>query len=295
MIYVYCRCGVRLEAPDEQAGKRAKCPQCGAALTVPGVKPAPTGTQAAPAQPARANPKPSKSRKCSQCGAVIPVLTFSCDYCGAPLPRDDQNAPPVANSTTVEYRPRGMVDGIQGALGKFTKSLDPYRHLREECQQVPDSPEALVSFFSKHIGGLDDFHDQVSALHSQACQGALTKLRVFAGNDARLAATVASLEQQLVATQRRKRLKSYAVFGGVAGAVLLLLLIASIGMFITGRGEDAALNDIQTMVREGRFDEARVRAGSLDGSDAINRALEAIDKAEKNRHGGKGTGLDDPR
>jgi hypothetical protein len=34
-ISVFCQCGAKLNAPDSAAGKRVKCPKCGAALTVP--------------------------------------------------------------------------------------------------------------------------------------------------------------------------------------------------------------------------------------------------------------------
>lgn len=34
-IQLTCDCGKRLKAPDELAGKKAKCPSCGRAITVP--------------------------------------------------------------------------------------------------------------------------------------------------------------------------------------------------------------------------------------------------------------------
>lgn len=35
MITVTCKCGKRLTAPDSAAGRRAKCPACGAGLMIP--------------------------------------------------------------------------------------------------------------------------------------------------------------------------------------------------------------------------------------------------------------------
>jgi hypothetical protein len=36
-----CECGRQFRVREEQAGRRAKCPNCGRQLTVPGLAPAP--------------------------------------------------------------------------------------------------------------------------------------------------------------------------------------------------------------------------------------------------------------
>lgn len=63
-----CGCGKAFRVPDEHAGKRTKCPACGAALTVP-APPASAEDDAfrlleaaeAPERPARAAPPPAPS------------------------------------------------------------------------------------------------------------------------------------------------------------------------------------------------------------------------------------------
>jgi hypothetical protein len=273
MIRVGCRCGMQFEVGDEFAGRRGSCPRCGGPLIIGQAGQrigAPLGTQLAP------GPKTKRARECPQCGAVVPSLTFSCAYCGAPVPREEPDSPPNVRASVVEERPRGV-------LGKLTQSMDPLRHLRDECQDVPDSPEELVTFFSRHIGGLDDFQIPISALHAQACEGALTKLRAFARHDAPLSATVADLERQLLAKQRQRRRRRYALFVGAPAAFFLLLVIIAIAGVIGTSHNSAIRSDIQRMVKEGRFDEARIRAEAISGTDEIKRTLESIDKAERAR------------
>ena len=49
MVEVTCQCGTRLRLGDEWAGRRGKCPRCGAALQLPAL--AVTGSSRSPALP----------------------------------------------------------------------------------------------------------------------------------------------------------------------------------------------------------------------------------------------------
>ena len=46
-IVIACQCGKKLQAKDELAGKRVKCPQCGQPLTVPAPGDMPTRSRKA--------------------------------------------------------------------------------------------------------------------------------------------------------------------------------------------------------------------------------------------------------
>ena len=119
-IKVECpACGKRLSAPDSAAGKRAKCPTCGAVVVVPepvydaeevsedqGLeeKPAPLPPSGvgdlldeadeyalAPTLPPPAAPRPAARtpsgagdgrRPCPMCGEMIPVGAGVCRFCG---------------------------------------------------------------------------------------------------------------------------------------------------------------------------------------------------------------------
>jgi hypothetical protein len=57
-------CGNSLKAPADQAGRRAKCPKCGASITIAGAKreaPPPESKPAAPAKQSSTDPSPPKS------------------------------------------------------------------------------------------------------------------------------------------------------------------------------------------------------------------------------------------
>jgi GYF domain 2/TIR domain len=50
------------------------------------------------------------------------------------------------------------------------------KSLREDVHRVPDSPDELIAYFAKHVGGVPDM--ATGDLHAQACEAALTKLRL---------------------------------------------------------------------------------------------------------------------
>ncbi len=66
-ITVTCKCGKRFRVRDEHAGKRGKCPSCGAAVTIPAA-----GAEAPPADgrpcPGCARPLASEAVLCVNCG-----------------------------------------------------------------------------------------------------------------------------------------------------------------------------------------------------------------------------------
>jgi hypothetical protein len=83
-------CGKRIKAPDNLAGKRARCPQCQTAVEVPGGGIPPAPIQAAP-QPAGSpfhfdepDPQadPDARRPCPACGEPILVSAIKCRFCG---------------------------------------------------------------------------------------------------------------------------------------------------------------------------------------------------------------------
>lgn len=81
-IFVSCQCGKKFRARDEHAGKRVKCPNCAAALTIPSP---PSAARAIPAQP---RPSPPQGLECAVCGATLEATEVTahgsrviCDAC----------------------------------------------------------------------------------------------------------------------------------------------------------------------------------------------------------------------
>lgn len=84
MIKIACsNCGKKLEAPDESAGKRGKCPGCSAVLTV--AAGAPMEECPAGAGIAAVSGGAEEVRKCPGCGAAYPLSTVICTSCGINL------------------------------------------------------------------------------------------------------------------------------------------------------------------------------------------------------------------
>src|SRR5262249_58294093 len=83
-------CGKKIKAPDENAGKKARCPYCKSVIFVPeGVYDAEEGTapgavesdgygvQEAPAPP----PPPEDRQPCPMCGEMVLADAVNCRYC----------------------------------------------------------------------------------------------------------------------------------------------------------------------------------------------------------------------
>ena len=86
-ISVSCTCGARLQVRDDAAGKKAKCPKCGAVLPVPAAAPddgfrilEEEGTA-----PATAGPPSPSMKRCAYCGGRIPGPVEQCLHCGRAL------------------------------------------------------------------------------------------------------------------------------------------------------------------------------------------------------------------
>ncbi len=114
-ITVVCQsCKKSLKAPDNAAGKKAKCPQCGTVVVVPSPAPAqPAAKPAAPAKPLAPAPwdvdLPPRSvddetQVCPYCGGTIPEIATECEHCGESLKQAAPAAPPPEPLPTLNRR-----------------------------------------------------------------------------------------------------------------------------------------------------------------------------------------------
>jgi hypothetical protein len=151
--------------------------------------------------------------------------------------------------------------------------------LRDEARQVPDSPEELITFFSQHIGGVG--MNRHSESHVQACEGALTKLRAFSLNDPRLRRVVGELQAQYDAAKAAQKRLLFAVLGFTIAFFFVLMSFAGYMAVNETNRRSEAREEVQKLVRQGRYPEARVRAQGLETKNDIEQMLQVIDKAEK--------------
>ncbi len=196
--------------------------------------------------------------RCPSCGAALLRLSFVCAYCGFAIPR------------TRPDRDAGTSPG--------SKNLA--RGNRPEFQE-PDTPEELVAFFSEHIGGVSN-PSWKQERHKRACEAALTKLKVFSAHDARLAQVTLGLQDQFhkACTTHKKSSFKVAIIG-IAGLVIFGAFAAYMAIH-QASGRAQARDDVQRLIGEGKFDEARIRAQDLRSKASIQETMELIDRAEKN-------------
>jgi predicted RNA-binding Zn-ribbon protein involved in translation (DUF1610 family) len=83
-IKVTCSsCGVTLSTPDSSAGKRAKCPQCAAAIDIPAFDQDDFELEPLAAEPlVAATPAAEDRRPCPVCGEMIMREAIKCRFCG---------------------------------------------------------------------------------------------------------------------------------------------------------------------------------------------------------------------
>ncbi len=86
MIVITCECGKRLKAEETWAGRRVKCPDCGAATVVPG------------GQPTRTR-RSKKTRRCRGCQTEYAADVFVCTNCGINLVTGEHYAMSVDHMT----------------------------------------------------------------------------------------------------------------------------------------------------------------------------------------------------
>ncbi len=96
-IRVMCECGREINVKDELAGKKGKCPSCGAVIRVPTLEEVAT-RQAADEKPAEAPPTPGaepegETKSCVHCGKSIPAEAVFCIHCGTHLRTGKKHAP----------------------------------------------------------------------------------------------------------------------------------------------------------------------------------------------------------
>lgn len=81
-----CDCGKALKAPDALAGKKAKCPDCGAVVVVPNLAgPVESNDGQGEATLDEMTDDDAEQKPCPMCGELIAVSAVKCRFCGETL------------------------------------------------------------------------------------------------------------------------------------------------------------------------------------------------------------------
>ena len=103
-ITVTCSCGKRFRVRDEHAGKRGKCPSCGAAVTIPA-----PGAEA----------PPSDGRVCPACARPLAPEAVFCVNCGYDVR--------AGKKLSVRTSVTGLQQGKKGHRSDLPEELRTYR------------------------------------------------------------------------------------------------------------------------------------------------------------------------
>ena len=126
-IPVRCACGKALNAPDALAGKKAKCPGCGAVLSIP----APAGAAAKPAVPLPAAPKPAPAA-------------------AKPVPAKAAARPTPLSQAKTEVRPAAKGSGTFQAPESEDKDLHAYSAC-PSCNSFVSKKDAICVQCGTHL------------------------------------------------------------------------------------------------------------------------------------------------
>jgi hypothetical protein len=130
-------CKKRTQAPEELAGRKARCPNCQAVINVPDLpepveeadeapQPAPAPARRAPARRAEDDEPEEQRRPCPMCGEMILATAVKCRYCGEVFDetlrrterkRRRRHDPGDEDLTTAEYVLAFLCSGIACIIG----------------------------------------------------------------------------------------------------------------------------------------------------------------------------------
>ena len=198
-------------------------------------------------------------------------LAAACPYCGSRLPM-------AADS------PRELKDWLGAIIVSWLLRFIPPLHatrLIRLYELVADSPQELVVFFEQNVGLVRRVFNGDS--HKKVCEAALAKLQAFSLSDPELARTVPQLQARLDAASTvndRKGLRLLIFLFAIA--VLFFGTMGYLGFWAATR-EARARDAVQSLIREGKFDEARIRAKELGGGKNQEAVMKAIEEAEKKK------------
>jgi hypothetical protein len=219
--------------------------------------------------------KAKSNTLCPKCGASVPPLTFVCAYCGTSVSRQDTDKPETPPDGAGARS--GSAPPADNMFARFGNSLgNMFGGGGGKGFKEPDSAEELVAFFSEHIGGVST-PSMKTEQHKRACESALAKLKVYSVHDARLAQITLGLQNQYqaaCAASQRSNVKLIVI--GVA-ALLVFFAFAGFMAYHQTTSEAQTREEIQRLIGEGKYNEARIRA---QGVRSKKELLQAIDQAE---------------
>jgi phage FluMu protein Com len=132
MLTITCpECGKTLRAPDDSAGRRARCPTCGALIEITAGWPAPDTAPSDPPPTAASPPEPARQRDCPACHAVLPAGAVLCTTCGYDFRTRQSRQPPAvyapppshAGDSVPEYPWIRFISGVVTVVGWVSVGL----------------------------------------------------------------------------------------------------------------------------------------------------------------------------
>ncbi len=288
------------------------CPACGEKLPIPGPVPGTSGQE---------GPKPSPSQiRAGDTSVVKAVLNLgtNAEAAGKTTPvNPGSSAQPMISAGSesvvkaeidasynvsvagdvVAHKVTNVQESWTAGVAKVFQVSDPARELREtlakEFEAAQSSDSNLVAFITHQITAIESTpgcHENLVSIRSGFAADGLEMLAFRCECDpkeqSRIRVLRSRLERALTDFKSRSRANTQLFFKMLLGlgAVGVLCFVSLLCLAVR---EDYSKNrtreDVQMLIRDGKFDEARIRAQDLDGSQAVQRMMKAIEDAEKSR------------
>lgn len=223
------------------------------------------------------------NEKCPACGAILPPMSLKCPECGYVLSRESDSSKAI----------RDEIRELQTRL--TTMKDDSERATVISTFSTPNTKEGLLNLLIFAVNQFNAANGQEDVSVSNAWLGkakqAYTLLKIQSADDKEVQALLpqyawingkVKVVQAEKKRKKNKRIRLLCILGGIAIVIYLFLLIVS-NLSVDDAAPQEVRAAVMELIREERYDEARIKAAEAEYSWERNELLELVERAAETK------------
>lgn len=217
--------------------------------------------------------------KCPACGAILPPMSLKCPECGHVLSHESDSSKAIRDEIR-ELQTRLM--GVEG---------DRERTAIISTFSTPNTKEGLLNLLIFAVNQFNAANGQEDVTVSNAWLGkakqAYALLKIQSVGDKEMQAQLqqyawvdgkVKVVQAEKKRRKNRRIRLLCILGGIAVVVYLFLLIVS-NLSVDDNAPQEVRTAVMELIREKKFDEARIKASEAEYSWERSELLELVEQA----------------